>query len=259
MLDELYTVETPEQIDVAYDVAGVGSRILAALLDHLIVSGVIFIVALLIVAISGLLESLSGVIIAVVLIGASFLLLCGYHILFETLWNGQTPGKRMLGLRMMQVNGRPIGFTASAIRNLLRIIDFLPSGYAIGFITMFFDRRARRLGDIAAGCMAVRQRDVVTLETLSQPTGNSRQQPVVPAAPQITIPNLRAIRPSDHDLVEEFLRRRWTLAPEARRRLSDQLVQGLQQRLGYPIQGNPEDFLVLVAAEYQTLHGPRND
>jgi uncharacterized RDD family membrane protein YckC len=255
MLDELYSIETPEQVDVAYDVAGVGSRVLAALIDHLLIGLVILVVVLLVVAVSSLLDSASGLMLALVLAASSYLLLCGYHILFETLWNGQTPGKRMLGLRMVDISGRPIGFTTSAIRNLLRIVDFLPSAYAIGFVTMFFDKRARRLGDMAAGCMAVRQRDVVTLDSLHMPRTN--QQPVVAAAQQVTIPNLRALRRNDIDLVQEFLRRRRGLAPDVRQRLASQLVGGLQQRLGYPVQGNPEDFLALVAAEYQALEAER--
>lgn len=256
MIDELYAIETPEQIDVSYDVAGVGSRMLAAIVDHVVVGFAIGIVVLIAMAASSLFESASGLTIGLVLLVSSFLLLCAYHIVFETLWNGQTPGKRLLGLRMMEVNGRPIGFNASAIRNLLRIVDFMPSGYAIGFVTMFFDKRSRRLGDIAAGCIAVRQRSVVTLDTLATPVDTHR--PVVPAAGRITIPNLRALQRNDYDLIEEYLRRRAMLAPDARRRLAGQLVEGLQQRLGYTIQGQPDDFLVLAAAEYQALHEARS-
>jgi uncharacterized RDD family membrane protein YckC len=256
MIDErFYSVETPEQIDLAYDVAGVGSRVLAALVDHLLVALIVLLGVIALIALNDVLGGASFLFLVTLLGFGTYFLLCAYHILFEVFWNGQTPGKRMMGLRMIQVSGRPIGFGASTIRNLVRVVDFLPGVYAVGFLTMFFDKRARRLGDIAAGCMAVRQRDVVTLDSLATP--NASQRPVVAAAQQVTIPNLDALRGTDINLVHDFLRRAMQMEPTARRRLAQQLVAVLQQRLGYPIGGNPEDFLVQVASEYRTLEESR--
>lgn len=257
MLDEsLYTVETPEQIDVAYDVAGIGSRFLAALLDHTLLALLLSFSCTAVSIIADLAELGldENLILGLFALGV-YLSLCGYHIFFETIWNGQTPGKRIVGLRMVRAGGRPLGFVGSTIRNFIRLVDFLPILYGLGVLVMFIDRRSRRLGDLAAGCMAVRERKAVTLESLTAPTASERA--VVQAARQITIPNLRAIRREDYDIVQEYLRRSSALSLEARQRLSQQLVEGLQQRLGYPIHARSprqyEDFLWLVAAEYQAL------
>jgi hypothetical protein len=182
----------------------------------------------------------------------SFFVLCLYYVLFETLWNGQTPGKRALGLRMVLVGGRPISFGASVIRNLLRPIDFLPGAYGLGFLVMFFDKRARRLGDMAAGALAVRQRQTLTLDSLVQPQG-----PGVPPAVERTIPNLHALPRSEVDLVDAFVRRRLTLTPDARARVAQQLFHHMQARLGYPIEGDADAFLVQLAAEYEALERER--
>ncbi len=255
MLDELYTVETPEQVDLAYDVAGVGSRALAALIDHVLV-GIVVIVGVVLLALLGdALGITSVLLIATLIIFGSFFLLCIYYVAFETLWNGQTPGKRALGLRMVQIGGRPIGFGASVIRNLLRPIDFLPGAYGLGFLVMFWDKRARRLGDMAAGAMAVRQRHALTLDSLVQP--QPAQGPGVPPAAAITIPNLHALQRSDVDLIAAFARRRPTLAPDARARIAQYLLRPVQARLGYPIEGDPEAFLVQLAAEYEALERER--
>lgn len=254
MFDEgLYTIETPEQIDVTYDVAGIGSRFLAALIDHFLIAIVLSVscVGLSIVA-SQVDLGFDTDIVAGLLVLGIYLSLCAYHIFFETIWNGQTPGKRIVGLRMVRTGGRPIGFLGSTIRNFIRLADFLPVLYGLGMLVMFIDKRSRRLGDLAAGCMAVRERKAVTLDSLATPQPS--EQPVVPAADQITIPNLQALLRADYDIVQEYLRRRSTLSADARQRLSQQLLEGLQQRLGYPVQGDAETFLMMVVAQYQTLH-----
>jgi uncharacterized RDD family membrane protein YckC len=259
--DRLYTVETPEQIELAYDIAGIGSRFLAALIDHILITMILSFscIGLTIVAVQldlGLDESL---VLGLFVLGV-YLSLCAYFIFFETVWNGQTPGKRLVGLRMVRVGGRPLGFFGSAVRNFIRLADFLPILYGLGVMVMFIDKRSRRLGDIAAGCIAVRERKAMTLEALSAPT--VAEQAVVAAAERITIPNLSAIQRDDYDIVQEYLRRSASLSFDARRRLAMQLIDGLQRRLGYPIhsQGGAalnlyeaESFLRMVVAEYQAL------
>lgn len=257
MLDELYTVETPEQIDVAYDVAGIGSRFLAALIDHLII-GLLLALSCTGVSLAANVADLGfDAVIVLSLFGIGiYLSLCAYYIFFETVWNGQTPGKRMIGLRMVRVGGRPIGFLGSATRNIIRLADFLPVLYGLGVLVMFIDKRSRRLGDLAAGCVAVRERQAITLDSLSMPTAFER--PVVPAAARVDIPNLHLLRREDYDLVQEYLRRSHGLSADARYRLTGQLVQGLSQRLGIMINARThveaEQFLLQVAAQYQTLH-----
>ncbi|WP_025745635.1 RDD family protein [Kallotenue papyrolyticum] len=252
-----YTIDTPEQIAVEFDVAGLGSRILAALIDHLSIAVLLGLAGCLVIFAADWLSfdiEQTLVLVSIFAIGIS-LVLCGYFIFFETFWNGQTPGKRLLGLRMVRVGGRPLGFLGSVLRNVIRLIDFLPAFYALGLLVMFVDRRSRRLGDIAAGAIAVRERGALTLESLTQ---SRALPPPVPPATQITIPNLQVLRREDYELLVEFLQRRRALSPEARSRLAHQLVAGLELRLGVPIELVPpateEQFLQQVVAEYQALH-----
>src|SRR5215510_11634669 len=98
---------------------------------------------------------------------ASFVLFWGYYIFFEMLWNGQTPGKRWVGLRVIRTDGTPITLSESFIRNLTRLVDFLPAAYGIGIISMFLDKQSRRLGDLAAGTLVVHDRAPISIQSLS--------------------------------------------------------------------------------------------
>ena len=254
MVDEQrYSVETPEQIDLLYDIAGIGSRFLAALIDHILIG---IILSLLCVGAalaadqltSGLDPALVGAIFGI----GIFLFLCAYYIFFETTWNGQTPGKRVVGIRMVRTGGRPLGFLGSTIRNFIRLADFLPALYGVGALVMFIDRRSRRLGDLAAGALAVKERKTVTLAMLSGPEAETG--PPVPAANALTIPNLAVLQPADYQAVQAYLLRRASLSMDTRRRLASLLLDGLQRRLGYAVQGDSDTFLMRLASEYQLLH-----
>jgi uncharacterized RDD family membrane protein YckC len=255
MLDErLYSVETPEQIDLQYDLAGIGSRFLAALIDHALIAIILSLLCSASTVVADRADlGLSPTVVATIFVTGIFLFLCAYYIFFETTWNGQTPGKRLIGIRMVRTGGEPIGFLGSAIRNFVRLADFLPVLYGVGALSMFIDRRSRRLGDLAAGALAIRAGKQLTLDMLAQPQAVAAQAPVVAAADEIKLPNLVALRPEDYQIVERFLRRRTELGPETRKRLAGLLLDGVQQRLGYPLGGDPEVVLLRVAAEYQLL------
>src|SRR5690242_21326471 len=246
-MDDRYSVATPENIEFAYDIAGIGSRFLAAIIDTLLIGigeiilGVVIGVALSTTSQDGGSSSASSILSAIGAILA-FLILWGYYIVFELVWNGQSPGKRAIGLRVVREGGRPITFISSAIRNLIRIVDFLPLFYGIGVVVMFVDRRARRLGDLTAGTLVVKERRGVTLESLTTPAIVPLAQPGEPAQPP-TLPNIHMLNDRDYNLIQEFLRRRGELGREARVRLGAQLASGLQTRLGLPQGGDAERFL----------------
>ncbi|HWQ15383.1 MAG TPA: RDD family protein [Roseiflexaceae bacterium] len=243
-----YTVDTPENIEFAYDIAGIGSRFLAAIIDSLIIVVAQALVLYLLGLATTSLPFAESVMVAV---GAllSFLILWGYYIVFELVWSGQSPGKRAIGLRVVREGGRPITFTSAAIRNLVRIVDFLPALYGIGVVVMFIDRRARRLGDFAAGTLVVKERRGVTLASLT-----ATAVPPPPPDAQPTLANVHLVGERDYALVQEFLGRRQELARDVRARLASQIAQGLQARLGIPQGGDAERFLQYVAAEYQIYH-----
>jgi uncharacterized RDD family membrane protein YckC len=254
-MDDRYTIDTPENIEFAYDIAGIGSRFLAAIIDTLLIG----IAQAIVILIGGLASSAVGLRAAGSLLAAlgallAFAILWGYYIAFELLWNGQSPGKRAIGLRVVREGGRPITFVSSAIRNLIRIVDFLPALYGIGVLVMFVDRRSRRLGDLAGGTLVVKERRGVTLESLTA-AGAVAPPALAPGEtlPQPTLPNIGLLEERDYILVQEFLGRRAELGRDARARLGVQLAGGIQARLGLPQGGDAERFLQYVASEYQLL------
>src|SRR5438046_8271992 len=148
-------VETPDHIVLRYDLAGAGNRGFAAVLEFAVASRIVFAALMLLSfaasATGGVLYILGGftLIVTAVLIWA-------YFILLEWLWNGQTIGKRAFRLRVINEDGSPAQFTAVLIRNLLRLVDFLPALYGLGVLVIVLSPKSQRLGDLAAGTYVVR-------------------------------------------------------------------------------------------------------
>jgi len=147
MLDATLRLETPEGVDLALAPAGPVVRGLAASIDGLITWGG-SILALIALSSAGRTGT-----------GVSLLLLFGvqwfYPVLFEVLGGGRTPGKRAMGLRVIDADATPIGWNASLVRNLLRVVDLLPAFYAAGLVSMLVGSRFQRLGDLVAGTLVI--------------------------------------------------------------------------------------------------------
>ncbi len=233
--DETLRIDTPENVIFGYRVAGIGSRFLAALIDSVLILLLQLVVNLgvLLVARFAFGFSLSGSDTGLAwLLGLfgliAFAFLWGYYIFFEILWNGQSPGKRWVGLRVIRMDGTPITLTESIIRNLVRLVDFLPAYYGVGVVAMFINSQARRLGDLAAGTVVVHDRAAVTLESLAaapaRPTAGLSPSP---SAAQWPVERLTS---RDLELAEDFLRRRDTLANRAE--LARRIAQALLSRMG---------------------------
>jgi uncharacterized RDD family membrane protein YckC len=261
-MEDRYIVDTPENIAFAYDVAGIGSRFIAAIVDSFLLILIQLAVGALLLFLSlGVDGSLLDESIALAIWSiVSFIFFWGYYLVFELIWNGQSPGKRWLGLRTVREGGRPITFVASAVRNLVRVIDFLPGFYGIGVVTMFIDGRSRRLGDLAGGTLVVKEGRSVTLDALTRSAEPLVLSPRPDAAPLTPLlPNLAAISAADYDLVQEFLRRRKDLSPASRTRLAADLGATLKQRLGLPTGGDNELFLENLVREYRVFHESRSN
>ena len=147
-------VLTPEKAVVSYKLAGVGGRIGSHLIDLLIIlllwitlSVVGSVLSLTISPVLGMALMVFGVVSSVFL----------YFILFEWLWNGQTIGKRAVGLRVVSLDGTPVTLRGAVYRNLLRPADFLPVMYFAGLIAMFMNEKSQRLGDLAAGTIVIHE------------------------------------------------------------------------------------------------------
>src|SRR5688572_15061001 len=255
--DETLDIQTPENVAFGYQVAGIGSRFLASLLDTLILlllQIAVFVALFLILRmfnITLLDGGLASWIYAVFGLVA-FLFYWGYYIFFEMLWNGQTPGKRWTGLRVLRADGTPITLSESLIRNLARIVDILPMAYGVGIITMFIDKQSRRLGDIAAGTLVVHDRAPITIQSLSlKRTLNLGMQGLT----KVSVDGFPIERLTNDDLslIEDFLIRREQLTH--RDTLAIQILNTLHQRLSLPLPTmnrlEAEDTLVAILQAVQ--------
>src|SRR5206468_713521 len=156
-----------ERVSLEYGIAGIGSRGAAAMVDTAIQAIALIVALIAFSAASAGFGAVGGlgfgasVSRATLLVGlfalAIFLVTSGYFLAFEILWNGQTPGKRLVGLRVIRETGYPIRPVDAVIRNLVRVVDWLPVGYGVGILTMLLNGRSRRLGDFAAGTIGVRE------------------------------------------------------------------------------------------------------
>jgi uncharacterized RDD family membrane protein YckC len=212
-------VETADHVVLRYDLAGGGNRGFAALFDFLVAT-LIFIGAFFVFT---TIEQAFGrraltpyFGIAVLL---TFTVTWAYFVLYEWLGNGQTLGKRIFGLRVIADDGAPATFTAVLVRNLVRVIDFLPGFYGIGLLAIVISPKSQRLGDLAAGTYVVRaprpQLDYFSLRTVT-PLGAGAQV------------ETRALSGEAQRLVREFVAREGQLAPDHRARLAKQLAERLR-------------------------------
>jgi uncharacterized RDD family membrane protein YckC len=236
-------IDTPEQIPLEFALAGVGSRFLALAFDTVLQAGAIA----LLVAIGLAARRLAAVSLPAMalgtwaiaaLIAAGFVVYSGYFAIFESVWRGQTPGKRLVGLRVIDVSGRPVTVYGALIRNLIRIVDQVPGVYGIAILSVLVTRRQQRLGDLAAGTVVVHER----LEAAA---------PSAPAVTSTSRHGAHRLGPEEILLIEGFLRRRGELDSWVRlntaRRISSRMAATLE--LG-PVE-DEERLLEQLAAEYR--------
>jgi uncharacterized RDD family membrane protein YckC len=227
--EETLIIETPERVPLEFALASIGNRFLAVTIDHflqyllMIIVAVVFIISTNGIASLGnigIFEEMSKWTIAILII-LIFLIFTGYFVFFEWLWNGQTPGKRILKLRVLREDGRPITFWEALARNLLRLFDAVPGVilpvYSIGLIVIFMSGRDQRIGDIFAGTVVVRERtdEAPTFqETFSNPISDAAFRRVQKKIEFEA--NVAQVTESEMEVVESFLRRRWDLTEKQR-------------------------------------------
>lgn len=217
-------VETPEHVVLSLELAGLGTRAAAAVVDTLILSLAYLLLAVVMTAAAGSGTSGLGTWSTAVLLligGLGFFI---YYAAFEALWDGHTPGKRLLGIRVVQDTGRPVTANAATVRNLLRIVDFLvPLGPLPGVLLVFLHPANKRLGDLAAGTVVVRER-VSTWSLAPSP-------PPPPAAAEGLELGPPVLADQEFQLLDRFLARSDELVPEARRRFAAELVRRFEPRI----------------------------
>lgn len=181
-LDTLVRVETPEGITLPLRSAGAIARSHAFALDALI-RGVII---LTLVIVLEPMQGLGNALLLLMLFGLEWF----YPVVFELGMKGATPGKRLMGLRVVMDDGMPPTLQASVLRNLLRVVDFLPMAYATGVLSMLLRQDFKRLGDVVAGTLVVHERRSPLLAPLapgasapSAPAATEPQGPLQPLSP----------------------------------------------------------------------------
>lgn len=228
-MDRTLEVRTPESIAFHYELAGLGSRFLALMVDQAIQ-------LLVLVAIFGALvlagtrelaarhgapsvaDKVTVSIAGAILIAIVFAVLFGYFIVFEAAWNGQTPGKRLLGLRVVRDGGYPLDFGASLIRNLIRVGEWVFGYYIIAAISAVLSPENKRLGDLAAGTIVVRDARLAAPSAVAQ-----RDEPTYAATAYLSS--------EERVLIKRFLERRDALDEARRAEIAVSLAARVRSRV----------------------------
>jgi uncharacterized RDD family membrane protein YckC len=279
-------IDTPELVDIEMPLAGIGSRFIAILVDYLIWGSaffIFFLLALIVIpamSIFGRISANWAIGIALLIV---FVMHWGYFALFEAFSNGRTPGKRVAKIRVIHQSGRGINFVEALARNLVRFVDSLPSFYAIGIVVIFLSRRNQRLGDMVAGTLVVRDREVDSphwgesaSRTFTAPTliaaspitqaGSSQTSPGPWADSRADSwdrpPHLRVVLPatalaklsgSDLEVLEGFFGRRLDMDLATRSALASRIASALcaKSGLAIPQDTSVETFLEAVAHQFR--------
>jgi uncharacterized RDD family membrane protein YckC len=235
MLDDELIVETPERVELHFILASVGNRFLAAAMDHIIQAVLLALILLSFAVAEGwsYFSSL-GVWAAALMILAGFTIYWGYFVFFEAVWSGQTPGKRLMKLRVIREDGRPVRFFEVFVRNLLRLfVDFMPwPSYAIGVVSIVFSQQSKRIGDFVAGTVVIKERssEAPSLEEITRVFEAEAARAAVPG-PAIKT-DLGVLDPGEVRAIQAFLRRRFELSPSSRASLALRIAGPLASRLG---------------------------
>lgn len=255
-------IDTPEQVELEFAVAGIGSRFVAVLIDHLIMVGLFLVLTVMWGFLASSVASrinLLGKWILALFIALNFVLYWGYFTLFEAFWRGQTPGKHIMKLRVIKDSGRQITLFEAMSRNLLRMIDALPGFYLAGVISMLCTKRHQRLGDLAAGTIVVHERSD------EQPLLIERGTSIMPAQAAAGYDPLNSavaaqsagilpadavakLRPDDLMLIESFFARALDLSLKTRAEIAGRIAAQMAAKMNVAVpEGNPERFLEAIA------------
>ena len=256
-------IETPELVAFSYTIAGVGSRVAAAVLDYLLclllfvalIVGFAFLGAGRLVSLGG--TSSEAWALAIVVLG-QFFILWGYYVLWEGLADGQTPGKRYMRLRVVSDGGYSVSFAGSAIRNLVRIVDMQPVfTYGVGITSIILTKQGKRLGDLAAGTLVVREQLIrrEVGEGVRAAGGGSREvgdhAPGIRPEPAAVMTATARLTDDEYAVLERYIERRASLDPARRAVLATRLVERFANALaGAPaVAGGPNEQLFELYAE----------
>jgi uncharacterized RDD family membrane protein YckC len=258
-------IETPEQVDLRFPIAGIGSRFLALLADTVVQGVTLFVLFFGFVLILSAFPKIPGSIgpnamaakwFVAAMVLFYFLLYWGYFSLFEAFWNGQTPGKRLLKIRVIKDSGRQITLFEALARNLLRVIDALPSFYLVGVISMLCNREQKRLGDLVAGTIVVHERSdeqplmnhnsrTFTSGLYPQPLETARE----PVGVQLPADGVARLDAGDLNVIDTFFGRVLDLDLDKRAEIAGRIADRMSAKMQVPLPVDvaPERVLESIA------------
>jgi uncharacterized RDD family membrane protein YckC len=257
---EQLSIETPELVAIDMPMAGIGSRFVALFVDYAIWAVGIIAFVLIFALVDPSLNHFSKLgekwEIAITIF-IPFLVYWGYFTLFEAFWNGQTPGKRVVKIRVIQRSGRGIGLFESMTRNLLRVVDQIPGFYGVGVICIFLSKQQQRLGDLAAGTLVVHERENLNESSSAANTrtftaGVFDPPPMADLRPRdhlMSSSQIRHLNAADLEVLEGFFARRLDFTMETRERLAARISGVIRTKTGIPMPDgvSTETFLEEVA------------
>ena len=236
----MLTIATPEGLELNLTLAGPASRFVSAIVD-IVIQVVVLVCAAIVLGILGGAGFGGGGVAVAIWFAISFAVITFYDVFFEVFNSGRTPGKVLNGLRVVRVSGHPVTFLTSAIRNIVRLVDFLPSAYLLGAVVILATRKNQRIGDVVAGTLVVRE---------------PRRRP--PAAPAAAVPaptfrppsagwDTSRVTAEEVAAVRQFLERRRDIETGARTQLAHTLAERLRPKVaGAPADLRGEPFLVAL-------------
>jgi uncharacterized RDD family membrane protein YckC len=242
-LDNRIVVATPEGVTLELVLAGLGSRFVARLIDSAIQLAIILALSFGAYVFNG--SAWDGYVAAGIVV-LSFLVVLAYDIPFEVLANGRTPGKGALGIRVVGKDGDAVDFVSSAVRNLLRIVDFLPVFYLVGSIAIVATGHSQRLGDLAGGTLVMRDRFG------GRALDRQAVAPVSVPVEQVLTWDVSAVDAEELRVLRHFLDRRLTLPWPIRSYFATQLLERFWPKVpGLPMNVHPEYILegIVVAKQ----------
>ena len=240
--EDTVRIATPEGVEIELALAGIGSRLAARLIDHLLqAAGAVGALLLILPVAEG--EGFAEALVAVLGIVLTFLVFWAYDVLFEAFNSGRTPGKRALGLRVVGDRGEPVSFSMAAIRNVLRVIDEYLTVWIAALVSMVRSQRTQRLGGLAAGTLVVKDRADAQAADAGLSLGSLDQ--LEAAASWDTT----QVGDADLPAPPRFLQPRYQLDPQARVRLAHQLAGRLRPKVrGSESTAGAEQFVELLVA-----------
>lgn len=245
-------VRTPESVELEFTLAGIGNRTIALIVDYLIwgalLIGVLMVWLILSVQIQQYFPNTRNIEVwlSAISLLLSFAIYTGYFVLFETLWQGQTPGKRYTKIRVIRDDGQPVGATQAILRALVRPIDDIAF---IGMLLIILTKREKRLGDFIAGTLVVQeQRPIASANFKLSPEADSLANQL------LATQNIGLLLPDDFAVIREYLQRRSMLDDRAKNDLSLKLARQVRDLLDVkelPFEMTADLFLEAVYLAYQ--------